>query len=79
MILIWIKVIIEGCFAFMEASHLRRLLAELEGIEDSDLKPTIVLFDSKCAIAMGESNNDTKHTRHIMCRYHYVGEGVSSN
>jgi hypothetical protein len=69
----------EGCLAFMAASHLRMLLAELEGIEDSDLKPTIILFDSKSAIAMGESYKDTKHTRHIMRCYHYVGEGVSSN
>jgi hypothetical protein len=62
----------EGCVAFMAASHLRMLLCELEGIEDADMAPTTMFFDSKSAIAMGSSYKDTKHTRHIMRRYHYV-------
>jgi hypothetical protein len=62
----------EGCVAFMAASHLRMLLCELEGIEEMDMAPTTMLFDSKSAIAMGGSYRDTKHTRHIRCRYHYV-------
>jgi hypothetical protein len=28
---------------------------------------------------MGESYKDTKHTRHIKRRYHYVREGISLN
>jgi len=68
-----------GRIAFMAASHLRMFLAELEGIEESELPPTTMYFDSKSAIAMGENYKDTKHTRHIMCRYHYVREGISSN
>jgi hypothetical protein len=56
----------EGCVAFMAASHLRMLLCELEGIEDADMAPTTIFFDSKSAIAMGSSYKDTKHTRHIM-------------
>ena len=63
----------------MASSHLRMFLAELEGIEESDLPPTAMYFDSKSAIAMGESYKDTKHTRHIMRRYHYVREGILSN
>jgi hypothetical protein len=62
----------EGCVAFMAASHLRMLLWELEGIEETDMAPTTMLLDSKSAIAMGISYRDTKHTRHIMRRYHYV-------
>jgi transposase InsO family protein len=62
----------EGCVAFMAASHLRMLLCELEGIEETNMAPTTMLFDSKSAIAMGISYRDTKHTRHIMRRYHYV-------
>jgi hypothetical protein len=69
----------EGCLAFMAASHLRMILAELEGVEETDLKPTIIFFDSNSAIAMGKSYKDTKHTRHIMRRYHYVRGGISSN
>jgi hypothetical protein len=62
----------EGCVAFMAASHLRMLLCELEGIEEAEMAPTTIFFDSKSAIAMGNSYRDTKHTRHIMRRYHYV-------
>jgi hypothetical protein len=42
----------EGCVAFMAASHLRMLLCELEGIQESTLPPTTIYFDSKSAIAM---------------------------
>jgi hypothetical protein len=69
----------EGCIAFMAASHLQMFLAELEGIEESKLPPTAMFFDSKSAIAMGESYKETKHTRHIIRRYHYVHDGISSN
>jgi hypothetical protein len=69
----------EGCIAFMAVSHLRMFLVELEGIEESELPPTPMFFDSKIAIAMGKSYKDTKHTRHIMRRFHYVRAGISSN
>jgi hypothetical protein len=69
----------EGCIAFMVASHLQMFLAELEGIEESELPPTAMFFESKSARAMGESYKETKHTRHIMCRCHYVHDGISSN
>ena len=69
----------EGCVAFRAASHLRMLLCELEGINEPDLPPTAIYFDSKSAIAMGSSYRDTKHTRHIEMRYHYVRENIASN
>jgi hypothetical protein len=69
----------EGCLAFMATSHLRMLLCEMEGIEESNMAATNVYFDSKSAIAMGASYRDTKHTRHIMRRYHYVREGIANN
>jgi hypothetical protein len=56
----------EGCVAFMAASHLRMLLCELEGVDESSMPPTTMFFDSRSAMAMGNSNLDTKHTRHIM-------------
>jgi hypothetical protein len=68
----------EGCLAMMATSHLRMLLAELEGTNETTLKPTNIYFDSRSAIAMGNNFRDTKHTRHILRRYHYVREGVSS-
>jgi hypothetical protein len=67
-----------GCNTFMACNHLRMLLAELEEINESNLSPTNVYFDSKSAIAMGESYKETKHTRHIMRRFHYVRECIAS-
>jgi hypothetical protein len=69
----------EGCVAFMAASHLRMLLCELEGIEEANMAPTTMFFDRKDAIAMGSSYRDTKHTRHIMRRYHYVRNEIAAN
>jgi hypothetical protein len=69
----------EVCMAFMAASHLRMLLCELEGVDESSMGPTTMLFDSKSAIAMGSSYRDTKHTRHIMRRYHYVRNEIAAN
>jgi hypothetical protein len=69
----------EGCITFMATSHLRMLLCEMEGISGSDMKATYVYFDSKSAIAMGNSYHVTKHTRHIMRRYPYVREGILLN
>jgi hypothetical protein len=68
----------EGCIAFMAASHLRMLLAELEGVEEQDMEPTNIFFDSKSAIAMGYGYKDMKHTRHIMRWFHYVRECIVS-
>jgi hypothetical protein len=69
----------EGCIAFMAASHMKMLLCELEMVEETQQQPTPIYFDSKSAIAMGNSYKDTKHTRHIMRRYHYVRECIASN
>jgi hypothetical protein len=69
----------EGCIAIMAASHLRMLLCEFEGIEETSMEATPIYFDSKSAIAMGNSHKDTKHTRHTMRRYHYVREDIANH
>jgi hypothetical protein len=69
----------EGCIALMAASHLRMLLCELTIITDEAMPPTSIYFDSRSAIAMGASFRDTKHTRHIMRRFHYVREKIAAN
>jgi hypothetical protein len=69
----------EACVAFMAASHLRMLLCELDGTKDEDTPPTSIYFDSKSAIAIGANYRDTKHTRHIMRRFHYVRENIAAN
>jgi hypothetical protein len=68
----------EGCVAFMAASHLRMLLCEMENISEENMAATTINFDSKSAIAMGANYKDTKHTRHIMRRYHYVRENIAA-
>ena len=67
----------EACLACMATNHLAMMLDELEGNSEPRLHIPIIL-DSKSAIAMGNSCKDTKHTRHIMRRFHYVCEGVDS-
>jgi hypothetical protein len=68
----------EGCLAMTATSHLRMLLAEFQGATDESMEPTNIYFDSKSAIVMGSNFHDTKHTRHILRRYHYVREGIRS-
>jgi hypothetical protein len=51
----------------------------MEGIPGAEMQATNVYFDSRSAIAMGSSYRDTKRMRHIMRRYHYVREGITSN
>jgi hypothetical protein len=40
---------------------------------------TPIYFNSKSTIAMGSSDKDTKHTHHIVWRYHYVRENIAAN
>lgn len=69
----------EGCIAFMAGSHLRMLLCELENVEEASIPATTIYFDSRSAMAMGNSYKDTKHNCHIMHRYHYVRENITAN
>jgi hypothetical protein len=62
----------------MASGHLHMLLAKLEGTSDESMEPTNIYFDSHSAIAMGSSFRNTKHTHHILRRYHYVHEGIRS-
>ena len=62
--------------ATMSTSHVRMTVNEFLGYEADDLvHPIQILLDSQSATAMGKSFKDTKHTRHIARRYHYVRQG----
>jgi len=63
------------CLACMAADHLTMLLAE---IDRKFTHPVSLFLDSKSAIAMGNSFKDTKHTRHIMRRFHFVRAAVEA-
>ena len=67
----------EACLACMATTHMAMLLNELEGNKKPRWKIPLIL-DSKSAIAMGNCFRDTKHTRHILRRFHYVREGVDA-
>jgi len=58
--------------------HLQMMLDELEGIKEPSSSPVPILLDNRSTIDVGASYKDTKHTRHIMRKYHYVREGVDS-
>ena len=60
----------------MGTTHLMILLNELE--QDYIHDPVSIYLDSSSAIAIGKSFNDTKHTHHILRRYHYVRAGIGA-
>jgi hypothetical protein len=67
----------ETCLCGMVVTHLEMLLNDMEARSENEDTVSIIL-DSKSAIAMGNSFKDTKHTRHILRRYHYVRDGIET-
>jgi hypothetical protein len=64
-----------ACTASMATDHHRMMLNELEKLDpDANPSPIPLLMDSISAIAMSKSIKDTKRTRHIQRRMHYVRE-----
>ena len=61
----------------MAVTHLKMLLNDMEARPENEDTISIIL-DSKSAIAMGISVKDTKHTRHILRRYHCVRDGIEA-
>ena len=63
--------------AGMALAHLRMLVHELLN-EDTDMVPKedpLIVLDSKYAMCMDKNGKDTKHTRHIARRMHFVRNG----
>ena len=57
--------------------HFRMFIHELLN-KDSDIlleEYPIILLDGKSAVCMANNGKDTKHTRHIARRIHYVRNG----
>ena len=66
-----------ACTAGMTLAHFRMLVAELLN-EDPDEVPReapLIILDSKSAQCMAKNGRDTKHTRHIARRMHFVRNG----
>jgi hypothetical protein len=62
----------------MATTHVHMILQDLEHQLDKTSLPLPILRDSKSAIAIGTSFKDTKHTRHILRRYHYVRDAFNT-
>ena len=61
----------------MALAHFRMLVHELLN-EDPDMVPKeapLIVLDSKSDMRMAKNVNDTKHTRHIARRMHFVRNG----
>ena len=61
----------------MALAHFRMLLHELLN-EDPDMVPKeapLIVLDSKSDMCMANNGRDTKHTRHIERRMHFVSNG----
>ena len=66
-----------ACTAGMDLAHFRMLIHELLN-EDPDMVPkesSLIVLDSKSAMCMANNGKDTKHTRHIARRMHFVRNG----
>ena len=58
----------------MDLAHFRMLVHELLN-EDPDMvskKSPLIVLDSRSAMCMAKNGKDTKHTRHIASRMHFV-------
>ena len=61
----------------MALAHFRMLVHELLN-EDPDMIPKeapLIVLDRKSAMCMAKNGRDTKHTRHIARRIHFVRNG----
>jgi hypothetical protein len=61
-----------ACAASVATNSMAMLVNDING-RDTDMPLNIpMMIDNKACISMGDSFRDTKHTRHILRRYHYV-------
>ena len=66
-----------ACTAVMALAHFRMLIHELLN-KDPDMVPEeapLIVLDIKSAMCMAKNGKDTKHTRHITRRMHFVRNG----
>ena len=65
----------------MALAHSRILVHELLN-EDPDMVPKeapLIVLDSNSAMCMAKNGRDTKHTRHIARRIHFIRNGEKCN
>ena len=70
-----------ACTAVMALAHFRMLIHELLN-KDPGIVPEeapLVVLDSKSSMCMAKNSKDTKHTRHIARRMHFLSNGEKCN
>jgi hypothetical protein len=67
----------QAYIAVMATTHANMILEDLT--QQTSSPPIPLIMDSKSGIAIGSSFKDTKHTRHILRRYHYVRDAFNNN
>ena len=64
----------------MDLAHFRMLIREFLN-KDTDIVPEeapLIVLDIKSAMCMDKNGKDTKHTRHIASRIHFLRNGKNS-
>jgi transposase InsO family protein len=61
-----------GAFGVTAAQHVRQLFQELHGLDPDTSLSIPLVMDSSSAIAIASKSRDTRHTRHIQRRVHFV-------
>jgi hypothetical protein len=61
-----------GAFGVTAAQHVRQLFQELHGLDPATPLCIPLVMDSSSAIAIASKSRDTRHTRHIQRRVHFV-------
>ena len=68
----------EACMACMATSHMHMTLNHIEDVKDGspEDKPIHIYMDNRSAVDMSITFKDTKNSRHIRRRFHFVKQGV---
>ncbi|MGH7954439.1 MAG: reverse transcriptase domain-containing protein [Gloeomargaritales cyanobacterium] len=70
-----------ACVTCMATSHIRMIVNEMSSLNCADpqkQEPVLIILDNEAAICMSKSLKDTKRTRHIDRRIHYVRHGIKA-
>jgi hypothetical protein len=61
-----------GAFGVAAAQHVRQLFQELHGLDPDTSSSIPLVMNSSSVIAIASKSRDTRHTRHIQRRVHFV-------
>jgi hypothetical protein len=69
------------CLACMATGNMHMTLNHVEGIEEGSAQdhPIDIFMDNKSAVDMSVTFKDTKNSRHIRRRFHFVKQGTEEN